>query len=702
MSSILVTDILQELKEENKRLLNELLYAKQCLKVLIEFKINFDFYSNKFKQSLEINEWKKFEKLNEEIIGIVFKLCGNRVNTNSDYITEDVIKTEEIFNDNINDNNSINYFNNFQEIINKMSEDNERPTEIRLETNEQVLNETINSGNSLINDNNLNDINREMNNEIHFCQPIDNSSRDQSMNTINSIQETSIFNPFFDESLQKSVISYIRRNNSLFNNTLNEYLGQTSDQLVSQDVNRKEQNMRVKCDICDRSYSNEKSLSLHKSITHRKRDTNPLRKCRKDNEKTTPFKCDICHRSYSNKNVLRVHKYQYHNIRKPVPCQDDKEYFKCDLCDSKYSDIHNLKRHKRAKHDIKRRKKCPKCSKLILTDIRLKVHLNMHENNGVFRCWHIGCDKVKHSETDAISHLNIHRLNEKFEENPNEYLKYSCDWPGCDYRARTVWRVNIHKMRHYPDEVTRKFACDHDGCGKKFKTKRHLTVHLECHKTGGVQCQHCGKHYKNDICLKNHTLHSHTRERSFVCDHPGCQFQTTTAPRLKVHKFHSHSNRSIACTVEGCDKRFATERNLKSHLTSHITERNFKCPFDGCHKTFKTEKGSKIHYKQQHTENELLRCDWPGCDFLTKSRVSYRSHSNVHKTERDFLCEWPECGKGFKNRAQLRLHTRRHTNDKRYVCLWPGCQYSTTDSGNSIKHRKQVHEKNSNYYMNKK
>ena len=40
MSSILVTDILQELKGENKRLLNELLYAKQCLKVLIEFKIN--------------------------------------------------------------------------------------------------------------------------------------------------------------------------------------------------------------------------------------------------------------------------------------------------------------------------------------------------------------------------------------------------------------------------------------------------------------------------------------------------------------------------------------------------------------------------------------------------------------------------------------------------------------------------------------
>ena len=252
MSSILVTDILQELKEENKRLFNELLYAKQCLKVLIEFKINFDFYSNKFKQSLEINEWKKFEKLNEEIIGIVFKLCGNRVNTYSDYITEDVIKTEETFNDNINDNS------------------NERPIETTLESNEQVLNETINTGNTLINDNYLNDINQQTNNENNFCQSIDNNSRDLSMNIIDSIQETSVFNPFFDESLQKSVISYIRRNNSLFNETLSEHLGQTSDQLDSQDVNPNEQNMRVKCDICDRSYSNKQSLSVHKSITHRK------------------------------------------------------------------------------------------------------------------------------------------------------------------------------------------------------------------------------------------------------------------------------------------------------------------------------------------------------------------------------------------------------------------------------------------------
>ena len=596
----------------------------------------------------------------------------------------------------------------------------------------------------------MNDINRKMNNEINFRQQIDNNSRDLSMNIIDSIQETSVLNPFFDESLQKSVISYIRRNNSLFNDTLNEHLGQTSDQLVSQDVNPNEQNMRIKCDICDRSYSNKQSLSVHKSITHRKntnriyrprridseekytlecdichkkyskidslrKHRNNIHKIRIYSEKTRridrkskpkkSFECDICHKYYSNKKLVRIHKLNIHNIKSQPKSETEvngKVYFKCDLCESRFTNIKCLREHKKTKHDIKPRKKCPKCSKLILTDIRYKVHLNMHQNNRVFKCWHNGCDKEKYSELKAMNHLYRHKVNEKNEENPNEKLKYSCDWPGCDFKGRSMYWVREHQiLKHYPDDdTTRKFVCEHSGCGKRFKSKRYLTNHLESHKT--VQCEHCGKDYKGDLSLRAHVLYKHSMERNFLCDHSGCKFNTITASKLNYHKRTSHSNRSIACTVEGCDKRFTNKISLKSHLTSHKTEYHYKCSFDGCDKTFKRESTLRVHYKHQHTDSELLRCDWPGCDFQTKLRASYLRHRDVHKSERDFICEWPECGKGFKNKIQLKCHTRRHTNDKRYVCLWPGCQYSTTDSGNSIKHRKQVHEKNSNYYRNKK
>ena len=43
MFSIKVNDVFEELSEENKRLLNELMFANKCLKVLITFKTFVEF-----------------------------------------------------------------------------------------------------------------------------------------------------------------------------------------------------------------------------------------------------------------------------------------------------------------------------------------------------------------------------------------------------------------------------------------------------------------------------------------------------------------------------------------------------------------------------------------------------------------------------------------------------------------------------------
>ena len=344
--------------------------------------------------------------------------------------------------------------------------------------------------------------------------------------------------------------------------------------------------------------------------------------------------------------MLRFHKYNIHNIKSQPNSETEvngKVYFKCDLCESKYTKVKNLREHKKTKHGIKPRKKCPHCSKLILSDVRLKVHLNIHENNGVFKCWHNGCDKEKHSETQAMNHIHQHKTYEQLMADPKKRFKYSCDWPGCDYKAKYQGIVDRHRLIvHEPESLEHQYTCDHPGCGKIFKTKKSLEIHWESHKTGErLQCQHCHKDFKNNSSLKSHVLNQHTRERTLICDHPGCKFNTTTLSHMNYHKLNSHSNRSIACTVEGCDKRFATKERLKSHMISHITEYHYKCPFDGCDKAFKIEKYAKKHYKEQHTEIELLRCDWPGCDFQTKLRASHSRHRQTHKTERDLICEWP-------------------------------------------------------------
>ena len=49
MSNILVNDIFDELLDENKRLLNELLFSNKCINLFIEFKSFIDSISLKLK-----------------------------------------------------------------------------------------------------------------------------------------------------------------------------------------------------------------------------------------------------------------------------------------------------------------------------------------------------------------------------------------------------------------------------------------------------------------------------------------------------------------------------------------------------------------------------------------------------------------------------------------------------------------------------
>ena len=62
MTYININDIFNELKEENKRLLNELLFADKCLKCLTEFKLFVDLVINKINNYLEENDILKYRE----------------------------------------------------------------------------------------------------------------------------------------------------------------------------------------------------------------------------------------------------------------------------------------------------------------------------------------------------------------------------------------------------------------------------------------------------------------------------------------------------------------------------------------------------------------------------------------------------------------------------------------------------------------
>ena len=62
MSLIIVRDIFDELRDENRRHLNELLFVEKCLKCLTEFKSFVDLIFNKIDVYLEENEISKYRE----------------------------------------------------------------------------------------------------------------------------------------------------------------------------------------------------------------------------------------------------------------------------------------------------------------------------------------------------------------------------------------------------------------------------------------------------------------------------------------------------------------------------------------------------------------------------------------------------------------------------------------------------------------
>ena len=70
MSLYVVNDVFDELKEENNRLYNELLFADKCLKSLIKFKTFIDKISYLFENYLEVNDRKEHKELIRSVDGI--------------------------------------------------------------------------------------------------------------------------------------------------------------------------------------------------------------------------------------------------------------------------------------------------------------------------------------------------------------------------------------------------------------------------------------------------------------------------------------------------------------------------------------------------------------------------------------------------------------------------------------------------------
>ena len=127
---------------------------------------------------------------------------------------------------------------------------------------------------------------------------------------------------------------------------------------------------------------------------------------------------------------------------------------------------------------------------------------------------------------------------------------------------------------------------------------------------------------------------THTGEKPFVCDRPGCEAAFTESGDLAKHKRTHTGEKPFACDHPGCEAAFSISGNLVTHKRTHTGEKPFPCDHPGCvaafaqsgalnvHKRVHTPEGQAKHKKEEERVRRLLRA--AGFDIKSEHRIDFR------------------------------------------------------------------------------
>ena len=504
MSSILINDLFEELSEENKRLLNELMFANKCLNILIRFKTFIDLNCDKLKTNLDSNECQKFEELSEDIEEVMKQRTQIR-NQLSDYSNLQII---EIFSNHLKTDNQLK--TNF----NGKSVDGHKPRISSKKTSSEVkqffcdINECgirFKSRATLLNHQKIHKKNMENRKRKSFvCEY--KSCHFKTVGAIKFKEHMECHKLFkcYYNSCDKPLLSEKELDNHIEEHHLKTSRFSSTPKCHYEGCNyyahRPSQLDRhlkihegvldplaVKCCDCARTFYTTRSMERHRSVAH---------------NRVNGIFCRVpgCFTFISGKVGIKEHGYKHNNKLKTM--KPTKKYVCGQLKCHFQTDIEmDLEAHHK-QHYMQFEHPCPVngCEHRFETASQLFFHkkgAHPEEPEKQYKC-HI-CGLLFTSTT------NIH--NHKIKAHSEVVL--SCDWPGCDYTTKLKHNLANHKLVHSEDK---KHPCDWPGCSKQFKARKGLVEHLRIH----------------------------TNNKCYACHWPGCQYRCTNGPNLGKHMKQVH------------------------------------------------------------------------------------------------------------------------------------------------------------------
>ena len=247
----------------------------------------------------------------------------------------------------------------------------------------------------------------------------------------------------------------------------------------------------VKCDKCNKGFSNKNSLKCHIKSIHQGKKTFGCKYCDKkfySNTNARRHTQNVHFGQYSNSSFCHVCNKSVNHMKLHLKTVHSDEIFECLQCGIKYKHQVSLTRHNNEKHQNLNKNSfaCDFCQKVFMQKSKLKIHIDLvHCRKNESKC--MQCDKTFASEIGVRAHMkNTH----------NSENLTRCELCGKYFKDVNQHYNNVH-------ETKRTFQCD--SCPSTFGTKANLNCHMNRnHALKVYDCDFCGKKFNSRISLKDH------------------------------------------------------------------------------------------------------------------------------------------------------------------------------------------------------
>ena len=566
-SLIVVNDLFEELTNENKRLVNQLVISTKYVNKLIEFKNTFDLYSNKFKQCLESNEWQKFEKLFQEI---------NEINNSNEHNVEEItndIKSEE----------------SVDSQLNPMKSSEESDHLIQSSRDDESNRYDINSD--------------EDNVEV-------------------------ITNNIKTEPIEQSIDSQINPMQCQESEELNESPKDNETNVVNKQKiipTKKKRAVPVRCNVntpdpsgrqiisCPESGCNYKSyvlfnIRIHQKITHGLDvDLNDAKSDQKTKQTSIGDKRELMRQKMASRRKMNAtNQMTVDQSGQPASDETSKELIKCGLTgcrfESRYPEVmsvHRTVHEKRLSHSANSQD-----NETTVTDEELKFacsYIGCNFRTSVYyrlRLHKRRCQSLKPTKSDVAKKAIQDRKNRNVETTSrtlgdNKVMAVKCHFNDCgklfetrrdfNFHAKYVHSVDVQQLRPSVQSADKTHSCAHPDCDYRSNYKSSLSLHMRCHMTeeekaatdalNTYKCSYdgCDKRFPTYTKLRYHVKYRHLKNSEVLkCKWSDCQYKTHNPEYMRGHVYNCHMEKKFVCDHPGCGQGYYKVNDL---VFSHIHTR---------------------------------------------------------------------------------------------------------------------------------